>query len=66
MKGETMWYKIKKEMTETGRNWNGAAQIMEKYCKRKSKMEQQNKWYTKMIKSWKILNIVKKSDQIYF
>lgn len=27
-----MQYKIKREMAETGRNWNGSAKIMKNYC----------------------------------
>lgn len=33
-----MQYKIKREMAETGRNWNGDAKIMKKkYCTRNGK-----------------------------
>lgn len=32
-----MQYKIKREMLETGRNWNGGAKIMKKYCTRNGK-----------------------------
>lgn len=52
-------------MAEMGRNWNGDAKIMKKYCIRKWKNTAAKQLTYQCDKKLKFLNIAEKSDQIY-